>query len=82
MVLDEAKILNKYIIITDTAAREAVADYERSIILKNDENMIYDGLKNVIINANSFNSQPSIAYDSDEKINKIINLIEEKSKIY
>lgn len=48
MVIDEAKILNKYIIITDTAARESVENYDKSIILKNNEKDIYDGLERVI----------------------------------
>lgn len=37
MVLEEAKILNKFIIITDTAAREAVDGYNNKIILENTE---------------------------------------------
>lgn len=37
MVLEETKILNKPIIITDTAAREAVEKYENSVILDNTE---------------------------------------------
>lgn len=35
MVLEEAKILNKPILITDTAAREAVSNYPKSIIFNN-----------------------------------------------
>lgn len=37
MVLEEAKILDKPILITDTAAREAVIGYEESTIAKNTE---------------------------------------------
>lgn len=48
MVLEEAKILKKPILITNTAAREAVENYENSKILENTENGIYEGLKNVI----------------------------------
>ena len=48
MVLVEAKTLNKYIIITDSAAREALLEYDNKLILKNDDKGIYDGLKNVI----------------------------------
>lgn len=48
MVLEEAKILDKFIMITDTAAREAVQDYKNSIIVKNNEKAIYNGLKEII----------------------------------
>lgn len=48
MVLEEAKILDKFIIITDTAAREAVAAYKNSIIVDNNEAAIYNGLKQII----------------------------------
>ncbi len=50
MVLEEAKILDKDIIITNTAAIEAVKDYDKSIIVDNDENGIYDGLLKTIEN--------------------------------
>lgn len=50
MVLEEAKILDKFIIITDTAAREAIQDYEKSIIVDNNEEAIYKGLKEIIQN--------------------------------
>ena len=52
MVLDEAKILNKKIIITNTAAKEAVKDYSNAYILKNDENSIYEGLKEILTSNN------------------------------
>lgn len=45
MVLEEAKILNKPIIITDTAARECAKDYDKSIILENTREGIFKGLK-------------------------------------
>lgn len=44
MVLLEAKILKKYIIITDTAARETLQNYSNSLILDNDEDAIFVGL--------------------------------------
>ena len=58
MVIDEAKILNKKIIITDTAAKEAVKNYNKKIILQNTEEAIYDGLKQVI--------QKNVIFDNDE----------------
>jgi len=45
MVLEEAKILDKYILITNTAAKEAVENYEKSEIFENSEEGIYIGLK-------------------------------------
>ena len=50
MVIEEAKILNKPIIITDTAAREALTDYKNSKILDNKEEGIYKGLEEAIEN--------------------------------
>ena len=44
MVLEEAKILNKPIIITNTAARECIENYPKALILENSEDEIYDGL--------------------------------------
>ena len=48
MVLEEPKILNKPIIITNTAAREAVENYDNKFILENAEDGIYNGLKDII----------------------------------
>lgn len=45
MVIDEAKILNKKIMITKTAAVEALKDYSNSIIVDNSEDGIENGLK-------------------------------------
>ena len=52
MVIEEAKILNKPIIITNTAAREAVENYPDKFILENTENDIYDGLAKIISTEN------------------------------
>lgn len=48
MVLEEAKILNKPIIITNTAAREAVEEYKNAIILENETKQIYEGIERII----------------------------------
>lgn len=48
MVLDEAKILDKTIIITDTAARESIENYDKGIILDNSEKGIHEGLKKML----------------------------------
>lgn len=49
MVLDEAKILNKPIIITDTASRESIKNYDNGTIVENSEKGIYKGLKKKLI---------------------------------
>ena len=41
MVLEEAKILNKPIIVTDTAAVEAIKEYSNSLIIQNDEDKMF-----------------------------------------
>ena len=78
MVLEEAKILGKSIIITDTAAREAVEKYNKSIILENNEEKIYEGLKQVIQNHNKNKIQESDEqYDNTKIIEKIEQLLNE-----
>ena len=82
MVLEEAKILNKSIIITDTAAREAVEKYENSTILDNNEDAIYNGLKKIIENNKNYNNdkkdelEEDKKYDNSKWLDKIIKLIE------
>lgn len=49
MVLEEAKILNKRILITDTAAREALQNTDLGKIVENSEQGIYEGLKSLIM---------------------------------
>ena len=48
MVLVEAEILGKYIIITDTAAREALQNYNYSKVIPNTNEGIYNGIKVLI----------------------------------
>lgn len=48
MVLLEAKVLNKRILITDTAAREVLINYSNSLIVTNDKAGIYEGMKEFI----------------------------------
>ncbi len=67
MVLVEAKTLNKYIIITDSAAREALLEYDNKLILKNDDKGIYDGLKNVI------KKQPKAKVTKKDTFKKILD---------
>lgn len=85
MVLEEAKILGKSILITDTAAREAVKNYENANVLENTEDGIYNGLKNIILyNKKSQNKQGKEdiiqnEYDNSDIIKKIEKLIINKS---
>ena len=78
MVLEEAKILNKPIIITNTAARECIENYPKALILENSEDEIYDGLYK-LLNDNDDkifnNTQTSTEYDNTEKLQKIIELV-------
>ena len=76
MVLEEAKILGKSIIITDTAAREAVKGYKNSLILDNNEDAIYEGLKKIIMNGKNTNDKKIEVSDNKEIIKEIINVIE------
>lgn len=55
MTIIEAKILNKYIAITNTAAREALEGYSKCDIFENNEEEIYKGLSNLIKNKNTAN---------------------------
>lgn len=48
MTILESKILDKPILITNTAAREAVQGYYKSYITENTKQGIYDGIKNCI----------------------------------
>lgn len=75
MVVEEAKILNKQILITDTAAREVVRDYKNSQIFENSEEEIYNGLKNNINKKQISNIENN--YDNQYIIKKIIELVGE-----
>ena len=79
MVLEEAKILEKKIIITDTAAREAVEGYSNKIILENTEEGIYNGLLDVLEN----NKQEGKTRENEEKKEQYDNssIIEEVKEL-
>lgn len=66
MVIEEAKILDKFIIITDTAAREALNGYDNSVIVDNNEEAIYNGLKRII--------EGKIKYEASDKCNSYDNV--------
>lgn len=77
MVVEEAKILNKPILITDTAAREVVRDYENSQIFENSEEGTYDGLKNIIKKGKKEDNNTENNYNNQYIIKKIIELVGE-----
>lgn len=78
MVLEEAKILDKPIIITDTAAREAVEKYDNATILENTEEGIYRGLENIILqDKETMKNNKKFEYDNKKIIEKIEKLLEE-----
>ena len=70
MVVDEAKVLNKNIIITKTAATEAVKGYAKKLILENTEDAIYEGLKQVLQKNVVFDDSET-EINNEELINKI-----------
>lgn len=85
MVLEEAKILEKPIIITDTAAREAVENYKMSTILENTEEGIYKGLKKIIINHKKQKKpkqeeEEKVMYDNSKIIEKVIQILENSNE--
>ena len=77
MVIEEAKILNKYIMITDTAAREAVSNYKNAIIVQNNDDGIYQGINSYIIKSKNMlnNSEDYQEYDNTEILNEIKKVI-------
>ena len=78
MVLEEAKILNKPIIITNTAAREAVENYKNAMIVENDEHEIYNKLKYIIENnVKKFDEEKQI-YDNQNIIKELEKLLKEE----
>ncbi len=67
MVLDEAKILNKNILITDTAAKECVKEYSKAEVFENSEDGVYAGLKNALKNAKQKDNSTNDAIDEVAK---------------
>ena len=78
MVIDEAKILNKKIIITNTAAKEGIANYDQSYVLENNEKGIYEGLKKILSSDIILNDQTE--GDQIDDVKKYYDGIIEKVK--
>lgn len=82
MVLEEAKILNQSILITDTAARETIENYEKAQIFENTQEGIYQGLeeilkKQIIKKEQDEEKCEKIQYDNQNIIQQIAKIIEE-----
>ncbi len=79
MVLLEGQILEKFIIITDTAARETLINYNNKMIVGNNEEDIYSGLSKILKNKEEYiKTDYNIKkYDNSDIIEKIKNTIEQ-----
>lgn len=78
MVLEEAKILNKPIMITNTAAREAVEKYNNAEIVENSFEGIYKGLEKIIKKGKSNIKLTNAGnYDNSKLLEKVIKLVGE-----
>jgi len=82
MVVEEAKILNKFILTTNTATREALIDYsKKSYIVSNDDAGVEDAIKFAVKNYKQKNNQYNqYVYKNDRIIEKIEKMIEENKK--
>ena len=67
MVLEEAKILNKSILVTDTAAKEAVINYDKKIVIGNNEDAIFYEMRNVLQGKYCFLNELNTRYNYDNK---------------
>lgn len=75
MVLLEAQILEKNILITNTSAKETIQGYKKSKIFENTDEGIYQGLKETLENKNSSSIENSKVFNNDDIIKKISKLI-------
>lgn len=82
MVIEEGKILRKYIFATNTATREALINYPKyNQIVDNSEEGIEKAIKFAIKNKNKTQTMDNqYVYDNDKIINKIIKIIDENKK--
>ena len=87
MVVEEAKILNKFILVTDTAVREVIADYkEYSKIAENSKEGIVRLLEDAIKNYKHYlGIKVNYEYDDSkiiDKVKKQIDVMEETKDFY
>ena len=76
MVLEEAKILNKSILATATAAKEAVINYDKKLVIENNKDAILNEMRNVLQGKYSILEAENKCYYYDNN-----NLIEEIKNI-
>ena len=74
MAVEEAKILNKKILITNTAAKEVVKDYDKKVIFENNEQAIYEGLIKILKYGMEVNEEKE-EYDNLYLIEKIRKML-------
>ena len=82
MVLEEAKILRKFILTTNTSSREVLMDYSgNSIITTNDEQGIENAIKSITKNKMQKNEKNNqYVYENNKIIDKIVKTIEQTKK--
>ncbi|MBR3720463.1 MAG: glycosyltransferase [Clostridia bacterium] len=77
MTVLEAKILEKPILITDTAAREGVVGYDKSYITDNSDEGVYKGIEDCLKLLPQWNNTPNQKYTENYSIiNQIEKLVE------
>ena len=76
MTVEEAKILNKNILITNTSAKEVLKGYSKKLIFENTEDAIYEGLKQVL-QKNVIFEDEELEYDNNFLLEKIEKLLED-----
>lgn len=80
MVVEEAKILRKYIAVTNTSAREVLLNYtDYSLITENSEEGISEAIKTMVKNKTKKNEKNNkYVYENDKIIDKIVKVIKEE----
>ena len=82
MVIEEAKVLNKYILATNTATREALINYSKnSQVVENNEEGIEKAIKFAVKNKKKIlKSNEEFVYENDKLIEKIIKIVDSENK--
>ncbi len=82
MVIEEAKVLNKYILATNTATREALINYsKKSQIVENTEEGIEKAIRFAVKNKKQISKyENDFVYENEKLIEKIIKIIESNEK--
>lgn len=80
MVVEEAKILRKYILATNTATREVLINYpEYNQVVENSEKGIEEAIK-FAIKSKNLNKNNQYVYENNKVIDKIVKVIEKDIK--